>query len=234
MALVTCEKCGSDDLERDAEAAGGDGIAVVCLSCGHRFRRQPRVVCGRCGSSDVEDVPVDGWGYDDLDDARENPKTTAWSYVDRTLHRCRKCRNQWQTVEGHRPYEPVPPGPSPSAKLSPQRPLSDEQSIRSLDDTPGVHVVYSPDGRALYVGMSGQTRSRIRMHLTGDREASILHEKVGRRLDRELGRSATRDEIRAWLEGCTFAVAFTDDLTTTKAALMHELKPEFNEIVPSG
>ncbi len=97
-----------------------------------------------------------------------------------------------------------------------------------------MHVVYRPDGRALYVGMSKHTRTRIRQHLTGDREASILHEKVGRQLDRELGRAATRDEIRAWLEHCSFAVVYTDDISATKAALMAELDPELNEVLPGG
>ena len=234
MSLVTCEQCGSADLDRDKEAPAGDGIPVLCLSCGHRFRRQPRVVCGRCGSSDVEEVAVDGWGYDDLEDARENPTTASWSHVDRLLYKCLKCRHEWQKVESSRPYVPPTTRPAPSRLLSPRHPLSDEAALRAVDDAPGVHVVYRPDGRALYVGMSRQTRTRIRQHLTGDREASILHEKVGRRLDRELGRSATRDEIRGWLEQCSFAVVYTDDISETKAALMEELDPELNEVLPGG
>ena len=237
MALVTCEHCGSADLDRDREAPAGEGIPVVCLSCGHRFRRQPRVVCRRCGSGDVEDVPIDGWGFDDLEEAREHPDTASWSYVDRVLHRCRACRLEWQTVEGSHPYQLPESAPRPrtstsGVELSKPQPLSDETAIAALEDNPGVHVVFRPDGRPLYVGMSRHTRTRIRQHLTGDREASILHEKVGRMLDRELGRAATRDEIRAWLEQCSFAVIYTDDLAATKAALMSELTPELNEVVP--
>ena len=108
MSLVTCENCGSTDLDRDRAAAGGDGIPVICLSCGHRFRRLPRTVCTRCGSGEVEEVAVDGWGYDDLEDARENPTTASWSHVDRILYKCLKCRNEWQKVESSRPYAPPP------------------------------------------------------------------------------------------------------------------------------
>ena len=61
---------------------------------------------------------------------------------------------------------------------------------------------------------------------------SILHEKVGRLLDRELGRTAHRDEIRSWLQTCSVAVAYTDDTPAAKAALIRELTPEFNEVVP--
>lgn len=70
------------------------------------------------------------------------------------------------------------------------------------------------------------------MHLTGDREASILHEKVGRLLDKEFGRAATRDEIREWLERCTIRLVYTEDTRQVKAALIHELNPELNEVVP--
>ena len=53
-------------------------------------------------------------------------------------------------------------------------------------------------------------------------------------LDREMGRPASRDEIRAWLERCSFAVVYTDDIGATKAALMTELDPELNELLPGG
>ncbi|WP_299442124.1 hypothetical protein [uncultured Phycicoccus sp.] len=121
---------------------------------------------------------------------------------------------------------------SVESMLSPARSLGDESALAGLADDPGVHVVYRPGGRALYVGLSGSTRSRVRMHLTGDREASILHEKVGRILDKELGRTATREEIRAWLERCTFRVTYTEDTRQVKAALINELSPELNEVTP--
>jgi hypothetical protein len=154
--------------------------------------------------------------------------------VDGILYKCLKCRNEWQKVESSRPYVPPPTLTATSQSLSSRHPLRDDTALRALDDAPGVHVVYRTDGRALYVGMSGHTRTRIRQHLTGDREASILHEKVGRQLDRELRRTATKDEIRAWLERCSFAVVYTDDINATKAELMAELDPELNEVVPSA
>lgn len=199
----------------------------------------------------MEDVAIDGWAYDDLEEARENPQTTDWSYVDKTLFRCRKCRFEWQVGGSSRPYAPPshadktpitadPSSPSPQVShigevlvgFSGPASLADEDTLRTVPDASGVHVVWGSTGRLLYVGQSTQTRSRLRMHLSGDREASILHEKVGRRLDRELGRRAGRDEIRAWLERCTFAYRLTEHPAALKARIMDELQPELNEVRP--
>jgi hypothetical protein len=205
----------------------------------------------------VEDVAIDGWAFDDPEEARENPQTTAWSYVDKTLFRCRKCRFEWQVGGQNRPYEASGhTGPAPEAIVA-ARPtststvnpaasrlsealvgftgpasLANEEALGAVPDVTGVHVVWDPAGRLLFTGQSAQTRSRLRMHLTGDREASILHDKVGRRLDRELGRRADRDEIRAWLQRCTFAYRLTDSPSTLKAQIMDELNPELNEVRP--
>ena len=109
--------------------------------------------------------------------------------------------------------------------------LADQEVLRTVPDASGVHVVWDSAGRLLYVGQSTQTRTRLRMHLSGDREASILHEKIGRRLDRELGRRAGRDEIRAWLERCTFAYRLTEHpqpsrrRSWTAAAELNEVRP---------
>ncbi len=146
MSLVTCEKCGSTDLDRDQEAPAGDGIPVICLSCGHRFRRQPRIVCGRCGSGEVEEVAVDGWGYDDLEEARENPTTASWSHVDRILYKCLKCRNEWQKVESSRPYVPPTTQPAASQLLSPRHPLSDEAALRAVEDARACTSSTAPTG----------------------------------------------------------------------------------------
>lgn len=199
----------------------------------------------------MEEVAIDGWAYDDLEEARDNPQTTDWSYVDKTLFRCRKCRFEWQVGGPSRPYAPPshadetpttadPIAPSPQAShiaevlvgFSGPASLADEDALRTAPDESGVHVVWDPTGRLLYVGQSTQTRSRLRTHLSGDRAASILHEKVGRRLDCELGRRAARDEIRAWLERCTFAYRLTDDPSALKARIMDELQPELNEVRP--
>jgi hypothetical protein len=123
-------------------------------------------------------------------------------------------------------------GDPASQHLSPRASLGDPGALTALSDSPGVHVVFRPDGRPLFVGMSSQTRTRVRRHLTGNRQSSILHQKVGRLLDRELGRTASRDEIRDWLQECSFAVTYTDDPNAAKSALVLELAPELNEIVP--
>lgn len=116
--------------------------------------------------------------------------------------------------------------------FTPPRSLADEEAIRAIPDKPGVYLVYDPGQKTLYVGTSSHSRTRIRQHLTGDREASILHDKIGQRLDRALGRTATRDEIRDWLRGCTFTYRLTEDGPALKARLMDEFDPELNEIRP--
>jgi hypothetical protein len=107
----------------------------------------------------------------------------------------------------------------------------------SVDSSPsgsGVHIVWRSDGRPLYVGQSSQTRTRLLQHLSGDRQASILHAKVGRILDAELGRTADAAAIRSWLATCTFAVQVTDQPETLKTRLIETLNPEFNEVVPAA
>lgn len=107
MAVVTCETCGSDDVVRDAESSSGrNEIAIRCLACDHRFVRRPAVICPRCGSAQVTTSAVDGWAYDDLDEAREDLRNASWSHVDRRVHRCQKCYREWTTSEGSRPYVP--------------------------------------------------------------------------------------------------------------------------------
>jgi hypothetical protein len=180
---------------------------------------------------------VDGWAYDDLEQASDNRQTAGWSYVDKVIHRCRRCHYEWQSVDAVHPYSPAVaettrPRTDALHGFSPPRSLADEAAIRAIPDEPGVHLVYDPDQRPLYVGTSSHSRTGIRQHVTGDREASILHEKVGRRLDRVLGRTASRDEIRDWLNGCTFTYRLTEDGPALKARLMDELDPELNEIRP--
>lgn len=162
-----------------------------------------------------------------------------------------KCRFEWQVGGSSRPYAPPshadqtpttadPSSPSPQVShigevlvgFSGPASLADEDELRTVPDASGVHVAWGSTGRLLYVGQSTQTRSRLRLHLSGDREASILHEQVGRRLDRELGRRAGRDEIRAWLERCTFAYRLTEHPAALKARIMDELQPELNEVRP--
>jgi hypothetical protein len=53
---------------------------------------------------DVDQTAVDGWAFDDLEEARENPQTTEWSYVDKTVFTCRKCRYTWTAAGESRPY----------------------------------------------------------------------------------------------------------------------------------
>ena len=66
-------------------------------------------------------------------------------------------------------------------------------TLESVSDAPqsaGVHLVIGDNGEVIYVGKTGDLRRRLREHLQGDRQASVLHEQVGDMLDSEqsLGR----------------------------------------------
>jgi DNA-directed RNA polymerase subunit M/transcription elongation factor TFIIS len=101
MALPECPQCGSDDLTSPTNGRGT--IDLVCLSCDHHFSRQPRVICGRCASEDIEYGAYEGWSYDD-----EEPDKPAaerdWSYLEREVFRCRKCNHRWRTSGEPEPY----------------------------------------------------------------------------------------------------------------------------------
>ncbi|MDN4163358.1 MrcB family domain-containing protein [Nocardioides abyssi] len=108
----------------------------------------------------------------------------------------------------------------------------DHEHLRALRDEPGVHIVWDDQDRCLYVGSSRRTRSRLHQHLTGDRQASALHDKVGRHLDSTLGRPASRDEIADWLASCTVDVEYTADPEARKHQLIDALEPRFNSPRP--
>jgi hypothetical protein len=97
-----------------------------------------------------------------------------------------------------------------------------------------VHVVWDEAGRLVYVGHSGRQRSRLREHLTGDRQASILHDKAGRLLDQEFGRPARSEEIRSLLERWTFAWRETAAAEELKAQIMDVFYPMLNERRPGA
>ncbi len=107
-----------------------------------------------------------------------------------------------------------------------------KENLDAAGDDSGVHVVWDPDGTLIYVGMTKNQRQRLLMHLSGDRLASVLHKAVGKRLDREYGREATRDEIRSWLNRCEVAWNTTEERQELKARIMVELEPALNEVTP--
>jgi ribosomal protein L37E len=102
---IRCGNCGSENLTRDPEAPKSQDIPLLCRDCGWRGFRTPRQSCRRCGSGDVDESPIESWAYADLEDARENPETADWGYVDKTVFRCRKCHFEWTTAGAYRPYE---------------------------------------------------------------------------------------------------------------------------------
>ncbi len=105
MVNIVCGACGSENLTRDPDGPRASDIPLLCLDCGWRGQRTPVLSCSRCGSPDVEQVGVDGWAFGDLEDARDNPETAEWGYVDKTMFRCRTCRNEWLTAGEYRPHQ---------------------------------------------------------------------------------------------------------------------------------
>lgn len=100
-------------------------------------------------------------------------------------------------------------------------------AVRSAPTGRGVHVVLSQEGVTVFVGRSKNLRERLLEHLAGDRQASVLHDQVGQRLDRQ-GRIADRREIEAYLNTCTVAWRESDDPEDLKNRLVAELQPIFN------
>lgn len=95
---------------------------------------------------------------------------------------------------------------------------------------PGVHVVLDR-GTVVYVGYTSNLRNRLRQHLTGNRESSVLHEQVGQELDRQ-GPPASATDIATWLGGCEIRWQETDNPATEKEALVLALRPRFNRQIP--
>ncbi len=93
----------------------------------------------------------------------------------------------------------------------------------------GVHVVRDSDGAPVYVGATGDLRGRLWQHLSGDRQASVLHEQVGAELDGP-GHVATAQEIADWLGQCTVAWRLSDDPQELKAQLVADWQPRFNRV----
>ena len=96
---------------------------------------------------------------------------------------------------------------------------------------PGVHVVLD-GGVVIYVGRTRRgLRDRLRQHLTGNRESSVLHEQVGQLLDTP-GNPASAADIARWLSRREVRWQETDNPEGTKEALVLALKPRFNRQVP--
>ena len=108
----------------------------------------------------------------------------------------------------------------------------DANEVAGVPNEPGVHVVWDTDRVLLFAGSSTQMRDRLRQHLSGDRTSSILREKVGRRLEHELGRESSSTEITSFLRRCTFAWRRQAEPDRLKARIMDELRPVFNDIRP--
>ncbi|GGM21309.1 hypothetical protein GCM10011608_02480 [Micromonospora sonchi] len=115
------------------------------------------------------------------------------------------------------------------ADFTAPRPYTKEV-VADASPAPGVHVVLD-GGTVLYVGRTGNLRRRLRQHLTGNRESSVLHLQVGELLDRQ-GLAATAEDIAGWLGRREVRWLETDNPESTKDTLVLALKPRFNRQVP--
>lgn len=95
---------------------------------------------------------------------------------------------------------------------------------------PGVHVVLD-GGVVIYVGFTGNLRQRLRQHLRGNRNSSVLHEQIGALLDAK-GGPAPAEEIAEWLGRRQVSWRVVGDAESLKFDLVTALKPRFNRLIP--
>src|SRR3954468_22648276 len=106
------------------------------------------------------------------------------------------------------------------------------QTVDQAPNSSGVHIVWGPgseDG-VVYVGQTGNLRDRLRQHLSGGRQSSVLHKQVGQLLDQSGPASASRDAIREWLADCRVAWVETTDDEAVKGDLVDAFNPRFNQL----
>lgn len=115
------------------------------------------------------------------------------------------------------------------AHFTPPQPYTMEAAA-GAPTSPGVHVVLD-GGTVIYVGYTSNLRNRLRQHLTGNRNSSVLHQQVGHELDK-LGSVASAKDIADWLGRCEVRWQETDNPKDEKEALVVALKPRLNRQVP--
>lgn len=117
------------------------------------------------------------------------------------------------------------------AGFTPALPYTRE-AVADAPRASGAHVVLEC-GVVVYVGYTGNLRNRLRQHLTGNRDSSVLHQQVGQILDRP-DRAASADDIAGWLGRCEVRWQETENPEGTKEALVLALRPRFNRLVPKS
>lgn len=103
MPLVTCPGCGED--EDLTGARSGDAILLTCGSCGHTWDRDTRLVCGLCGSEEIEGVPTSTLE----EHGRAGVRTPSGI---RLVHYCWACQGNDVTSSEPTPGPQPPPGRS--------------------------------------------------------------------------------------------------------------------------
>ncbi|MGA3539023.1 GIY-YIG nuclease family protein [Micromonosporaceae bacterium DT194] len=113
--------------------------------------------------------------------------------------------------------------------FTPPRPYTME-AVADAPPAPGVHVVLDA-GSVVYVGYTGNLRSRLRQHLTGNRGSSVLHDQIAHLFDTP-DHTATTDDVVAWLGRRELRWQETDDPKPAKETLVRALQPCFNRQIP--
>ncbi|MFC4018835.1 GIY-YIG nuclease family protein [Micromonospora sp. GCM10011542] len=105
------------------------------------------------------------------------------------------------------------------------------ETVAEAPNAAGVHVVLDR-GVVIYVGRTRRgLRDRLRQHLNGNRDSSVLHDQVGQVLDTP-DNEASADDIADWLGRCEVRWQEMDNPEGTKEALVVAFKPRFNRQVP--
>ena len=104
------------------------------------------------------------------------------------------------------------------------------EAVADAPPAPGVHVVLDA-GSVVYVGYTGNLRSRLRQHLTGNRGSSVLHDQIAHLFDTP-DHTATTDDVVAWLGRRELRWQETDDPKPAKETLVRALQPCFNRQIP--
>ncbi|WP_169515800.1 PIN-like domain-containing protein [Amycolatopsis nigrescens] len=100
------------------------------------------------------------------------------------------------------------------------------ENVSGAPRSSGVHLVFEGD-IIIYVGSTGNLRTRLRQHLAGPRGSSVLHDRVGRLLDTPENVAQATD-IADWLGNCSVRWYETDDPASVKGVLLVAKNPRFN------
>lgn len=103
MPLVACPRCGED--EDLTGTRDGQTILLTCGSCRQTWDRDTRLVCGLCGSEDIEGIPTST-----LEDAGRGEQRTPTGI--HLVYYCWNCQSNDVRSSTPQPGPQPPPGQS--------------------------------------------------------------------------------------------------------------------------